>query len=84
MEPFYGNLTPFTIIESFAFGMLIATSLYFFSKNIGGSVLISAPISALYLFFIHQYSMSFVFMFIELLMQFGLVMMVKGIIKQKF
>jgi|UPI0005D115CE hypothetical protein len=62
------NLNLFYLLAALLFGNLCATSIYFFSKNKLGSILISAPISAVYLFgtlrnSLHIYHFIFVILF---------------------
>jgi hypothetical protein len=44
------NLNLLDLLVSLLFGNLCTTAIYFFSKNKWGSILMSAPISAVYLF----------------------------------
>lgn len=76
-EVFIGNLTVFSVLESFLFGIFISTSVYFFSKNKWGSILLSVPFSAIYLYVVYQYSFHIYFAICELLIQYLLIKIIR-------
>lgn len=82
-EVFYGNLTIFVLLESLVFGMVVSLSIYFFSKNKWGSILLSVPFSAIYLYMIYRYSFHLYFIAIELLMQYALINIISIVANQK-
>lgn len=76
-EVFIGNLTIFYLLESFLFGICIATSIYFFSKNKWRSILLCVPFSVVYLFVVRYYSFHLYFVIFELLIQYILITVIE-------
>jgi hypothetical protein len=70
-EIFIGNLTPFVVLETLLIGMTVATSIYFFTKNLLGSTFLSVPFSAIYLFIVYEHSFHLVFIVLELVIQYA-------------
>lgn len=63
--------------ETFLFGIICATSIYFFTKNKWGSTLLSAPISAIYLFVISGEPLHIYSFFVVLLLQYLIIMFIE-------
>uniref|UniRef100_UPI00203FEE58 hypothetical protein n=1 Tax=Bacillus cytotoxicus TaxID=580165 RepID=UPI00203FEE58 len=57
-------------MESLLIGMICGAAIYFFTKNKYGSIFLSIPFSALYLFLVYRYPFHLFLMVIELSMQY--------------
>ena len=66
------RFTPFHF-EAIIIGILIATAIYFFTKNKWGSILLSVPASAIYLFYTARYTFNVILVVCELLIQYYIV-----------
>ncbi|HDX9590996.1 TPA: hypothetical protein ROX98_004065 [Bacillus pseudomycoides] len=60
----------FITMESLLIGMICGAAIYFFTKNKYGSIFLSVPFSALYLFLEYRYPFHLFLMVIELSMQY--------------
>ncbi|MCM3734944.1 hypothetical protein M3215_03690 [Bacillus cytotoxicus] len=60
----------FIAMESLLIGMICGAAIYFFTKNKYGSIFLSIPFSALYLFLVYRYPFHLFLMVIELSMQY--------------
>lgn len=82
-EIFIGYLTIFVFLEAFLIGVFISTSIYFFTKNKWGSILLCVPFSAAYLFIIYEYPFHLIFMLFELIMQYAIIQLISNLTKKQ-
>jgi len=71
------NIGFFFLLAALLFGNLCATSLYFFTKNKFGSIFISAPISAIYLFATLKHSLHIYHFVIVILFQYIILLFIE-------
>lgn len=70
LDFYYRDSILFIALESLFIGMIFGAAIYFFTKNKYGSILLSVPFSALYLFVMYHYSFHIFLMVIEISMQY--------------
>lgn len=70
LDFYYRDSILFIATESLLIGMICGAAIYFFTKNKFGSIFLSVPFSALYLFLVYHYSFHLFLMVIELSMSY--------------
>ncbi|AQY39844.1 hypothetical protein CN961_16135 [Bacillus thuringiensis] len=77
LDIFVRDVSWYVYWEAILIGVLVATSLYFFTKNKWGSLFLGIPISAAYLSFVHHYSYHLILISIHVALQYLVLTMIE-------